>query len=103
MIASIGCSSFGASFPFQKPLSQKQRSTFLPSQSTATFISSLRWIGANGASVFPQSVAPRRSPIQANVRVDDINDPFANVKVGNQNTGTVALDAAPGSNAAGSP
>ena len=43
MVASIRCSLFLAGFLFQKPLSPKHRSTFLPLQHAATFIFSVDW------------------------------------------------------------
>ena len=42
-VASIGCSSFLAGFRFQKPLSQKRRSTSLPLQHAPTLIFSVDW------------------------------------------------------------
>ena len=43
VIASIECSLFLVGFVFQKPLSQKHRSTFLPLQHAATLIPSVDW------------------------------------------------------------
>ena len=41
MVAAIRCSFSGVSFVFRKPLSQIQRSTFLPPQHAATLIFSV--------------------------------------------------------------
>ena len=43
MVASIGCSLFLVGFLSRKPLSQMQRSTFLPIHHAATLISSVDW------------------------------------------------------------
>ena len=68
VVASVGCSLFRVGLPFHKPLSPKQRSTFLPLHHPATITSSVDWgLGrAGNASTYDWTIeSPVRQGINA--------------------------------------